>query len=283
MASPATIPHWIWFFVAIQVLLPPAAQATTTPLEAHLGYIGPAGHNVYLGVTQGLAEANLQGQFLGQRYVLHEQSTPGTPGNTPLSAIFAAVDADTLKQLSARHPDIPIFNLTLDDEALREQCLPNVFHIPPSQRMKEDAIAQWRKRNPESTATVQAWHPDFKKYAAEQLNRRFLKAQGRPMDEDAWAGWAAVKILTDTIARLQVTEPAGLLDHLKTQLQFDGQKGVDMNFRPTGQLRQVLFLVENGRVVGEAPVKGVVDPQDLDSLGPAACPSKTQINQENPK
>jgi hypothetical protein len=272
MNSPATLPRWIWFFVviAIQAPLSAMAQVTVAPLEAHFGYAGLAGQSAYLGVAQGLAEANLQGQFLGQRYVLHQQ--PAKETTSPLSAIFVAADADALKRLSAQHPNTPIFNLTLDDEALRAECLPNVLHIPPSRRMKEGALAQWRKLHPESKVAAQSWHPDFKKYAAEQLNRRFLKAQGRPMDDAAWAGWAAVKMLTDTIARLQVTDPAKLLEYLKTALQFDGQKGVDMNFRPTGQLRQVLFLVENGQVVGEAPVKGVVDPQDLDSLGPSGCP-----------
>ena len=274
MNLPAAIPPWIWIFafVAIQAPLPASAQETAALLEAHLGYTGPVGHSAYLGVTQGLFEANLQGQFLGQRYVLHQQ--PATETIPSLSAIFVADDGETLKRLSTRHPDMPIFNLTLDDEALRAECLPNVLHIPPSRRMKEDALAQWRKLHPESKAVVQAWHPDFKKYAAEQLNRRFLKAQGRPMDDAAWAGWAAVKMLTDTIARLHVTDPAKVLDYLKTELQFDGQKGVDMNFQPTGQLRQVLFLVENGQVVGEAPVKGVVDPQHLDSLGATDCPPK---------
>lgn len=44
-----------------------------------------------------------------------------------------------------------------------------------------------------------------------------------------------------------------------------------MSFRPNGQLRQPLFLVEGGRIAGEAPVKGVVDIEDLDSLGSNAC------------
>jgi hypothetical protein len=262
--------RWVGFVAAMTVIDFSGAAETTTFVAAHLGYVGPSNHGAYLGVTLGIAEANLQGQFLGQRYVLHRQTA--TEADPSISAIFAAADADTLKRLNAQHPDTPIFNLTLDDETLRTACLPNVLHIPPSRRMKEDALVQWRKLHPESRATVQAWHPDFKKYAAEQLNRRFLKSQGRPMDDAAWAGWAAVRMLADTIARLQGAGPAKVLDYLKTSLQFDGQKGTNMNFRPTGQLRQVLFLIENGQVVGEAPVKGIVDPQDLDSLGPSDCP-----------
>jgi hypothetical protein len=44
-----------------------------------------------------------------------------------------------------------------------------------------------------------------------------------------------------------------------------------MKFRATGQLSQILLIIENGKLVGEAPVKGVVDPLDLDSLGAVEC------------
>jgi hypothetical protein len=54
-------------------------------------------------------------------------------------------------------------------------------------------------------------------------------------------------------------------------MAFDGQKGVPHTFRDTGQLRQPLLLVEAGKLVGEAPVPGVVDTNDLDSLGLTSC------------
>jgi len=46
---------------------------------------------------------------------------------------------------------------------------------------------------------------------------------------------------------------------------------VPQRFRDTGQLRQPILLVENGKLVGEAPVPGVVDSNDLDSLGGTSC------------
>jgi hypothetical protein len=77
-------------------------------------------------------------------------------------------------------------------------------------------------------------------------------------------------MFADSVARIQNAEPAKLLDYLKTKLVFDGQKGVTMKFRATGQLSQIL-IIENGKLVGEAPIKGVVDPLDLDSLGAVEC------------
>ncbi len=259
--------------LAIAIFLFWLEARAVQPLQVHLSYIGSTTSPAFLGVSQGLTEANLMGRFLGQNYILHErQATETTQARDPnISAILAAVDAETLKQLSALYPNVPILNLTLEDDALRALCLPNVLHIIPSLAMRQDAVAQWRKLHPESKVAAQAWHPEFEKYAAKQLNRRYSKAHGRPMDDPAWAGWAAVKILSDSIARTQNAEPAQLLEYMKTQLSFDGQKGVAMKFRATGQLSQTLLLVENGRIVGEAPVKEVVDPLDLDSLGATRC------------
>ena len=103
------------------------------------------------------------------------------------------------------------------------------------------------------------------------MNNRFRKAHGILMDDDAWAGWAGLKMLSEAVARAQTTEPARILAYLRNELGFDGQKGVAQTFRDTGQLRQPILLVENGKLVGEAPVPGVVDSNDLDSLGGTSC------------
>jgi hypothetical protein len=114
-----------------------AAQA----IEVHLSYIGSTTNTAFLGVSQGLREANLMGKFLGQSYILHEYpaTAAAQAGASNPSAILAAVDVETLKQLSTLYPKIPIFNLTLEDEALRARCLPNVLHVIPSRRMRQEA------------------------------------------------------------------------------------------------------------------------------------------------
>lgn len=89
------------------------------------------------------------------------------------------------------------------------------------------------------------------------------------MDDKAYAGWAAVKLTSDTVARTSSADPVKLMDYFKTSLKFDGQKGSDMNFRETGQLRQLLLLVEDNEIVTEAPVRGVAN--SLDSLGLIKC------------
>lgn len=62
-----------------------------------------------------------------------------------------------------------------------------------------------------------------------------------------------------------------MLHYLKTELSFDGQKGSNMTFRETGQLRQLLLIVEDNKIATEAPVRGVAKPPTLDSLGTLNC------------
>ncbi len=237
-----------------------------TPLEVPLAFVGDAGSPAHHGAEQGLAEAQLQGRFLGQTYRL--DATPETA-----AVIVAAVPAPELQALAAAHPGVPVLNVTLDDDALRDHCRSNLFHVLPSARMRADALAQWHQAHPneQRAVTARAWHYRFEKYAAAQLNRRYTEEFGAPMDDHAWAGWAAVKLVSDTVAREQTATPATLLEALRTRLVFDGQKGVDMRFRSDGQLAQPLLLVVGDEILGEAPVRGVADIEDLDSLGPARC------------
>jgi hypothetical protein len=233
-------------------------------LEVPIAFVGPTDGTAWRGARQGLDEAQLQGEFLGQRYRLDAAPEQAV-------ALVAALSAGELRALAEAHPGLPVLNVAAADDALREQCIPNLFHVLPSARMANDAVAQWKRAHPEAEVHARAWHPDFEKYAASQLNKRYSEQFEAPMDDQAWAGWAAVKLLSDTVAREQSATPAILLDALHSRLAFDGQKGVDMSFREDGQLRQPLLLVAGARLVGEAPVRGVVDIEDLDSLGPSRC------------
>jgi hypothetical protein len=248
------------------------AALAAAPLEVELAYVGDPADTAYLGVSQGLEEANLQGRFLGQRYRVKGYPAAEIDGAEGAVAVLSTLADEELSALAQRRPQRVVFDLGSESDALRAKCLPNLLHVLPSARMKSDALSQWRRLHPGSEAEVRAWHPAFTKYAAEQLNLRFRKSQGRDMDDRAWAGWVAVRMVADSVARLSTADPPRLLGYLRTELAFDGQKGVTMGFRENGQLRQILLIVEGPRIVGEAPVKGVVDATDLDSLGSVQCP-----------
>ncbi len=240
-------------------------------LDVHIYYVGPTQGQVWMGVQQGLQEANLQGEFLGQKYTLRPVTKAALFEAKDINAVLVAADAKTVLDI-ARNPKlekVPVFNLIADDDALRLACLPNLLSITPSRKMKQDALAQWQKKHPDTKVQVRVWHESFRKFAASQLNGRFQKTFHVPMGDEAWAGWAAVKLLSDTVARTQHTQPAAMLDYLRHDIAFDGQKGDGATFRETGQLRQIVLIVENNKIVAEAPLRGVKG--GLDSLGFKSC------------
>jgi len=249
----------------------PAAEST----RVSLAYFGAADTSAHRGVRQGIDEGNQQGQFLGRHYELTQIAPEEMKAITPAAAaIIAAVGAEELRLLAELNPGVPVLNIVEGHDDLRALCLPNLLHVYPSDRMKRDAEAQWQKLHPDDTVHVAAWHADFEKYAGRQLNNRYRKSFDEGMDDYAWAGWAATKMVTDAAVRIKDVAPRALLDYLRADLEFDGQKGVTMSFRPNGQLRQVLLIVKGDEIVGEAPVKGAADPNDLDSLGFGHCPGQ---------
>jgi len=244
--------------------------------DVQIVYTGIPEGSVWLGVKLGEHEANILGRFTGQTYTVTVMKPDvllkAVPEPLP-TAIVAATDTERLRQLSAQFAPlgVVVLNVTSDDDALRQACLPGLLHTPPSHRMKADAVAQWRKKHPNDQVEAWSWHPEFFKFAGRDLNNRFRKAYQVPMDSEAWASWAALKMVSESVARMQSVESQKILTYLREDMEFDGQKGVPQSFRDTGQLRQPLLIVKAGKLVGEAPVRGVADISNLDSLGLPSC------------
>ena len=247
----------------------PLAAAPT--LAVRIAFIGPADGDAHAGAVQGIKEANAQGKFLGLNYELVTSVDIAAALAAQAAAIVIDGDAGTLPALASAAKGIPVLNVRAEDDSLRSHCIANLLHTIPSQAMRADAVKQWRQKQPASQAEAHAWHATAELYAGSQLNKRYSDAAGRAMNDQAWAAWAAVKLVSDTVARLRATEPTALLVALRKDLAFDGQKGVDMSFRDNGQLRQPLLLVAGDKVIGEAPVRGIAANGDLDSLGNTSC------------
>ncbi len=126
-----------------------------------------------------------------------------------------------------------------------------------------------------------AWHHELERFSARELNRRFRRRFGTPLDQVSWAAWAAVKLAGEGVVRAQATSPPGLLAFLESAPPFDGHKGTALTFRAWDhQLRQPLYVVAprkgqaigGGRgpfeIVGETPAAGV------DALGTGASESR---------
>ncbi len=118
-------------------------------------------------------------------------------------------------------------------------------------------------------------------YGASELNNRYVKFAGIPMNERAWSAWAGVKILGEAILRVGSTDSEALSGYLRNDMRFDGYMGAAMSFRPwNNQLRAALAIVEvnhgadwNGwdAVVpkGRVPLRGLKGwkGNPMDSLG----------------
>ena len=255
------------------ILLFSSMELAAEIIEIDFVYIGETNHPSLLGAKQGIDESNLQGKFLNQKYNLDQIPDNKIDGYdfSKYIAVLTSLNSKDLKSLAIKLKNIPIFNLADGSDEMRTACVENILHVAPSNKMKSDALAQLKIKNPGSNATAQAWHHSFVKFAARDLNKRFKKNHKIKMNDYSWAGWAAVKMTSDTVARTQITNPGEMLSYLKNKLSFDGQKGSDMNFRITGQLRQLMLLVENDKIITEAPIRGIAKPPTLDSLGTLDC------------
>ncbi len=252
---------------AVAVLAATSLAPSAAGADFALAYVGPESSPALRGIQLGIDESNIQGEFLGVQLALVKAEHQAVPSGA--IAIFAD-SLGTIPDLAAKSGGRAVFNLSDGSDALRAACLPNALHVHPSDRMKADAVAQWRARNPGARVSAAAWHGRAVKFAARDLNNRYRNRFGTDMDQLAWAGWFAARAVGDTLMRDPGADAASLLLSLKEADGLDGQKGDPHSFRASGQLRQPLVLVDvDGKLLGEAPVRGAAG--GLDSLGTSPC------------
>jgi hypothetical protein len=130
-----------------------------------------------------------------------------------------------------------------------------VYSVRAAAGTKASVLQAWQRRNPDEAAGVAVeWHPDLQKFGGEQLNAR-LAAAGQQPDSDMWAGWMAVKIVAEAVAR-----HGGGPVNASTLLgfAFDGHKGTPLRFdAATRHLRQPLCIVSR-----EGHLLATIDPDE---------------------
>ena len=115
-----------------------------------------------------------------------------------------------------------------------------------------------------------AWHWAWERHGAPQLENRFEKKARRPMRDQDWAAWMAVKGVVEAVLRTEGGDFAAVRDYLLgDEIVLDGFKGNRLNFRPWNrQLRQPILLVTHNWVVDRAPLRGYLhQTNNLDTLG----------------
>jgi ABC transporter substrate binding protein (PQQ-dependent alcohol dehydrogenase system) len=115
-----------------------------------------------------------------------------------------------------------------------------------------------------------AWHIYWERHGAPQLNRRFAKRTGRPMTDQDWAVWVAVRSIAVAMVQNRKTPERPLAQALlDSNLILELYKGFPGSFRPWNrQLRQPILLATPNAVVGLTPVEGALHQfNTLDTLG----------------
>ncbi len=253
-------------FAAVVCLAFPV-QAFSESFE--IGFAGEEGSASFRGAELGVAEANRQGRYFQKELALRA-AAPEAEG-APEVWIFAGEDISTRDALLASGGTV--IDVRSRDVADRTRCTPQLFFTAPSDAMVERATEIYAERSDAPAPddlSLRAWHPSLVKYAARDLNRRYLEKYETPMDPEAWAGWAATRILGEAWLRGPDKDANSVGAFLRDSLSFDGQKGVALSFDPSGQLRQVLFAVAADKVVGEVP-RGKNTASEVETLAAHSC------------
>jgi hypothetical protein len=233
--------------------------------DLYVIYDGEIGTDAWHGLEQGIAEANTQGKFLGLTYLIaHIQDAVDIKDNAN-TVIVSTRSNLTVTKVAYNYPTIPIFAILPDQPDTVRPCVKNILYTLPSADIISKVTKLWRTNTTESRGHAQAWHFTFKKYAAAQLNKRFTKATGKPMTDESWAAWAAVKLFSDIAARSPAPSKLLLKQDEINNLAFDGQKGVDLNFNSTRELLQPLLIVENNKIISELDLETLNKLRDTNS------------------
>lgn len=140
-------------------------------------------------------------------------------------------------------------------------------------RAAADAIS-----GPALGSRASLWEATLEDHGAADLNNSFYQRWGLPMDGPAWAAYAAVRIVVETVLEAQsrsTTDLIALLERPGTS--FDLEKGQPLSFQPDDhQLRQPLYLAEIDRSaeakLGMASLLATFAPeQQTDSVESSDC------------
>lgn len=187
------------------------------------------------GVEIGAEEASHLARLLGRSFEL-----------VPMASAAAGDDlATTIAAAPRSSPDGPVGIATAPDAVTGGR----VFRLPSSAARRRAAVQRIAADGPRAGLAAVDWHASLVRFGAAQLNQRYERRFGAPMEETAWIGWLAVKISLEGVLRC-----GGRADELAAtlrRLSFDGHKGVALAFDAAGVLQHPVYVVSGDRVVGE--------------------------------
>lgn len=130
----------------------------------------------------------------------------------------------------------------------------------------------WDARPVAGSAGLMArtWHSALEAWGATQFQNRFEAMAGRPMREEDYQAWLAVRIIGEAATRVNSGDFAVLRDHiLSPQFEIAGFKGQKLTLRGWDhQLRQPILLTTDALTVSVSPQEVYLHQvSQLDTLG----------------
>ncbi|HEV7509172.1 MAG TPA: hypothetical protein VGS07_30125 [Thermoanaerobaculia bacterium] len=113
------------------------------------------------------------------------------------------------------------------------------WDVTSSPAFRQQALGRSKDRR---DLHVADWHSGLMKFGAEELNVRFRRRFGQPMDERSWHGWVAVKCAVELALRYPGGDPRERIGDLR----LDGHKGMMLSFDPQDRhLIQPVYVVDS--------------------------------------
>jgi ABC-type branched-subunit amino acid transport system substrate-binding protein len=248
-------------FSVMLAALASRVPAQSTAIDLRIGVVTPrsaatpAEIATLKGIRLGIAEATQTARLFGDAVETFEARADATSGGAVRAAEFlssarkvqiligvAPGDADTLSRFAEQHGLI-FLNVASRSDGLRAACRRNSFHIQASDIMYSTAAHLVPSAGPRGSIAL--WDRRLERFGASQLNDRYRAVAREGMDGSSWAGWAAIKIVSEAALRAGSSEPSRIRSYLESATaRFDGHKGWPLSFRADDhQLRQPLYMV----------------------------------------
>jgi hypothetical protein len=271
-----------------------AANAQLPPIRLRIGLIIPENASAptlaaVRGVRLGASESRQTAALFGGTVDLYEAVANGAAGvDAAASQLLSrrkvhvllaasAEDAATLSQFAELHK-LAFMNIASRSISLRSACRRYTFHVETAEVAYRNAKALARGgaaalstpgTSPAADSVV-LWSSSLERFGASQLNARYRTMFNGAMDGAAWAGWLAVKTVSEAALRARSADPTRIVAYLEApSTQFDGHKGWPLNFRRSDhQLRQPLYIVvaaKGSRLRDATPVTDIPDTRLLSS------------------
>lgn len=114
-----------------------------------------------------------------------------------------------------------------------------------------------------------AWSGVFEQWGASQLQSRFKSLANRPMQNEDYAAWLALRAIDEANIKTKFADISTQKNYIFSDMELAGFKGRPLSFRDwNGQLRQPIGLAHQSALVAMAPLEGFLHSRnELDGLG----------------